>query len=207
MHLFRDVHGVSAQESLLLDQIDDPFEAAGGAYGDGHGHEVGLEVLFQVFDGFPEIRVVLVHLVHEHNGGHFTLREPAPGLDGANLYARFRRHDEQSGFGGAQSRNHLTDEVAGSRRVEQVDLRTLPVEMGKSGVDRDPTTGFFVREVTDGLAGFDGFRLGDLSADGENLLDQGCLPGASMTGDGHVTNSVGAEVHARSFRYPGWGFS
>ena len=172
---------------LLVDEVNDALEIRARADGDDHGNKRRLELVREVRNAAGEVRALLFHLVHDDKPRQGQGGEAPPELDGLYLDTHVGANQERGAFSHAESSADFSDEVGGARGVQNVDLAVFPGDVSHGHVDGDLPGDLFLGEVAHRLSGFDFLRLGDHAAGDEQLLDQGSLARAAVTGEGDVS--------------------
>lgn len=93
-------------------------------------------------NGSVEVRVLLVHRVHDDEDRRLLLLEHLPDDFRADLDAVGRSNQEQRGIGHAQGAVDVAHEIRIARGVQQVDLVARPLELREAEVDRDLASHF-----------------------------------------------------------------
>ena len=123
------------------------MERFGLAYRQLGGHGVDTEFLAHGAHHPHEVRVLLVHHVHDHQRGSSVFLHDLPHHLGTDLDSGIRTQQQDRAVRHAQRAVHVPHEVGVARCIEQVDLVSLPFELGKPKADRDLPVDFVGRMV------------------------------------------------------------
>ena len=153
----RDItHGLAiACVSFHRQQIDHAFEIGFFTPGKLDGDQAHLRDFVHRLERFGEIGIIAVHFVDDHKARQLELIAVVPGDLGAHFCAGNRIDHHQRAIGHAQRRNHLTDEIGVTRRIQQVDLVIAIFDREHGRRQRKPAPDFFIFEIRGGGAIFD----------------------------------------------------
>ena len=121
--------------------------------------------------------------------GHAQLLGGRPDLLGRDLDAGDRVDDDQRGVGDAQRRARIAQEVRHARRVDEVDLVLVPLDVGEAAGEGVLAGDFFFvvvghrRPVVHAAESVDGAGIE------QQRGDELCLAGAAMTDEGDISDA------------------
>ena len=129
-----------------------------------------------------------IELVDEHHPGHAHLVGDLPHIFGLHLHAFDRAHDEDGEVAHAQRRDHVTDEVGVSRRVDEIDLVVFPLERRHRQRQRQPAPLLFGVVVAYGGPLIDAAHASGDPGAMQQGLGQRRLAGAAVADKHHVAD-------------------
>ena len=173
-------------------QIDDAFEAGlmtnRRLDGDGPGRE-----LLEAVEDSPEVGVLFLHLVDDHEAWKVACADLLPGQLGAHHNAAVRADNDGRPFRRTKRATDITDEVLKPRGVEQVDLVIAPGQMGDRRADRNLSLDLFRLEIEGGVTGVRLAQAVDGPAGIKHRLRQAGLAIVAVPEQGDIANLVGIE--------------
>ena len=134
-----------------------------------------------------EARALAIEAIDDDQARQPELFGRLPGLFRLHLNAGDRVDDDNGRVGDAQRRARIGEKVGDARRVDEVDLRLVPLGVGEAGRERVLAGDFFVVVVGDGRAvvdlsepvdraGIEQGGRGELGLSGTAVADQRDIP-------------------------------
>ena len=184
----------------LGNQVDDAAEALFLAVRQLHRHEGPAEGGMQVLEGGRKAGALAIQAVDDHELRQVLVVGQGPDAFGLHFHTSHGVDDDEGGVGHPQRRARFAQEVAEAGRVDEVDLRAVPVEPGRRRGQRVlADDGLFV-EVGRRRPVVDASQAGRGSRGEQQRGDELGLAGAVVADDCHVANGrrcIGGHEHPR----------
>ena len=135
-----------------------------------------------------QVHVIGIDLVDDDHAAQPALAGQVKHALGGQLDAGLRVDNHQRRVHAGQSRNGLPGKVGVTRGVDQVNLRTVPLQRGQRGLQRMAELFFHGVKVAGGIALLDRTPAGNGARGREQAFRQGGLAGCSVADQGNGTN-------------------
>ena len=156
LNLCRNLNGsaflltLRIQVCLHVQQVDDPGQLVLRPDGDVHRHALVRQLRAERLEHAEEIGTLPVEHVHDLDAGEPRLVRTLPVTRGLHLDSHHGAHREHSAFDHAQRRDRVALETRVARRVDQIDLPSLPLEVADRCREGHLPALLVVVPVTDG---------------------------------------------------------
>ena len=174
-----------------MQQVDDARELVLGADRELDRDAAVGELLAHRVEDAEEVRALAVEHVHEDDAREFELLRACPHARGVDLDAHHRRCDDERAFHDPQTGDRVRLEARVARRVDQVDLAALPLEVRERSGERHLPALLVLVPVADRRSRFDGAETVDRACLEEHRLEEGGLTRPAMSDDGDVADLPG----------------
>ena len=178
-------------------QIDDAAEGFLFADRQLHGHDRAAEGGPQGLERPLEAGALAIEAVEDDDARDAQLLGGRPDLFGRTSTPGDGVHDHQRGIRDAQRRARVAQEIRHPRRVDEVDLVLVPLDVGEAAGEGVLAGDFFFVVIGDGRPVVHAAEAVDGAGVEEQRGNQLRLPGAAMTDQGDISD-VGSivDLHA-----------
>jgi hypothetical protein len=180
---------------VVVQQVDDALQLVLRSDRKLDRHAALGQLLLDGCEDAEEVGALAVEHVHEDDAREAELLGAVPHARRVHLDAHHAGDDDDRPFDDAQRRDRVGLEAGVARRVDQVDLAPLPLEVGDGRGQRHLAALLVLVPVTHGRARLD--RSQPVGGPGleEQRLDEGRLPRAPVSDDGDVAYLPGLLRH------------
>ena len=153
------------------------------------------ELLLHRREHTVEVGALAVEHVHEHDARQLEIFRARPHTGGVHLDAHHPGDDDQRALDDSQRGDRVGGEARVARRVDEVDLAALPLEVHERGRERHLPALLVLVPVGDRRAGLDRAQPVRLSRLEEQSLDERGLARPAVADDGDVADLPGFDGH------------
>ena len=183
----------------MKENVDHPRPVTGGQV---YRQAFRAERALNLFEYRSDINVFRIDPVDHHHAAQVALGGCIHGSLRHGLDAGRGVHDDGGGFHGRKDRKGPADEVGMTRRIEQVDVHAVVVEMTEPGLQRVPYFLFPGVGVGHRGSGVNGALVWNLSGAVQQGIREFGLAGAAVSHQGDVTDLFGAVCHVLGASQP-----
>src|SRR5919109_1989194 len=189
---------LGAHVGLRVQEVDDPLQLVLAADRQVDGDAVLGELALELFEGAREVGALAVEHVHDDDAGEPELLGPAPHPAGLHLDAHDAADDDERALHDPQRRDRVALEARVARRVDEIHLQAVALEVAERGGERHLPTLLVLVPIRHRRSGLD--RAEPVRRPGleEHRLDERGLARPAVTDDGDVADLLGLERHAAS---------
>ena len=180
---------VGVEVGTHLHQVNNAAQLGFSPDRDLNRHCIGLQAIAHLTIDLVEVRTRPVHLVHEHDPGHFVTVSLPPHRFRLGLHATHRTEHRDHTIEHPHGALHLDREVHVTRRINDVDLVIVPARTdGRSG-DRDPTLTLLLHPVRNGSSLVNFTDLVNHARVVQNPLGRCCFARINVGGNSNISHS------------------